>query len=272
MRWPRRSTACTSPITSPPPIVKPASPTAPIATSMSTGRATCSRARARAARAASCIAARAASTGTSSTRRRTRMRRSARATSTRRPSSKPKRVAREAGARGALETVIVASDRHLRARRHALPQDVPRDRPPALPDAGLAARCSITSPTSTISSRGSGLCGEAPQAAGRTYILAGPRYTTLNELARVDGDGAGRRAAVAASARSGRSGSRAPPARRSACRSASSRRCTVVGSTSTRRAAPSTPPAPAPSSATRRGRSGRRPRAHHRVVSRAGLL
>jgi dihydroflavonol-4-reductase len=27
------------------------------------------------------------------------------------------------------------------------------------------------------------LCGETPGAAGRTYILAGPRYTTLNELA-----------------------------------------------------------------------------------------
>jgi nucleoside-diphosphate-sugar epimerase len=26
------------------------------------------------------------------------------------------------------------------------------------------------------------LCGEIPQAAGRTYVLAGPRYTTLNEL------------------------------------------------------------------------------------------
>jgi nucleoside-diphosphate-sugar epimerase len=26
------------------------------------------------------------------------------------------------------------------------------------------------------------LCGEVPAAAGRTYILAGPRYTTLNEL------------------------------------------------------------------------------------------
>lgn len=26
------------------------------------------------------------------------------------------------------------------------------------------------------------LCGEAPQAAGRTYLLAGPRYTTLAEL------------------------------------------------------------------------------------------
>jgi nucleoside-diphosphate-sugar epimerase len=26
------------------------------------------------------------------------------------------------------------------------------------------------------------LCGETPAAAGRTYILAGPRYTTLNEL------------------------------------------------------------------------------------------
>jgi nucleoside-diphosphate-sugar epimerase len=26
------------------------------------------------------------------------------------------------------------------------------------------------------------LCGEVPAAAGRTYILAGPRYTTLDEL------------------------------------------------------------------------------------------
>jgi nucleoside-diphosphate-sugar epimerase len=26
------------------------------------------------------------------------------------------------------------------------------------------------------------LCGEVPAAAGRTYILAGPRYTTLNQL------------------------------------------------------------------------------------------
>jgi dihydroflavonol-4-reductase len=29
------------------------------------------------------------------------------------------------------------------------------------------------------------LCGEVPAAAGRTYIVAGPRYTTLNELARL---------------------------------------------------------------------------------------
>jgi nucleoside-diphosphate-sugar epimerase len=27
------------------------------------------------------------------------------------------------------------------------------------------------------------LCGETPAAAGRTYLLGGPRYTTLNELA-----------------------------------------------------------------------------------------
>ena len=26
------------------------------------------------------------------------------------------------------------------------------------------------------------LCGEVPAAAGRTYLLAGPRYTTLTEL------------------------------------------------------------------------------------------
>ena len=29
------------------------------------------------------------------------------------------------------------------------------------------------------------LCGEIPAAAGRTYVLAGPRYTSLNELVRV---------------------------------------------------------------------------------------
>jgi dihydroflavonol-4-reductase len=29
------------------------------------------------------------------------------------------------------------------------------------------------------------LCGETPAAAGRTYLLAGPRYTTLNELVRL---------------------------------------------------------------------------------------
>jgi nucleoside-diphosphate-sugar epimerase len=29
------------------------------------------------------------------------------------------------------------------------------------------------------------LCGEVPAATGRTYILAGPRYTTLNELVRL---------------------------------------------------------------------------------------
>jgi dihydroflavonol-4-reductase len=33
--------------------------------------------------------------------------------------------------------------------------------------------------------RGFQLCGEVPAAAGRTYILAGPEYTTLNELVRL---------------------------------------------------------------------------------------
>jgi dihydroflavonol-4-reductase len=32
------------------------------------------------------------------------------------------------------------------------------------------------------------LCAEVPAAAGRTYILAGPRYTTLNELTRLVAD------------------------------------------------------------------------------------
>ena len=33
--------------------------------------------------------------------------------------------------------------------------------------------------------RGFQLCGEVPAAAGRTYILAGPEYTTLEELVRL---------------------------------------------------------------------------------------
>jgi nucleoside-diphosphate-sugar epimerase len=35
------------------------------------------------------------------------------------------------------------------------------------------------------------LCGEVSQAAGRTYILGGPRYTTMNELARLMADALG---------------------------------------------------------------------------------
>jgi dihydroflavonol-4-reductase len=33
--------------------------------------------------------------------------------------------------------------------------------------------------------RGFQLCGEVPRAAGRTYVLAGPEYTTLNELVKL---------------------------------------------------------------------------------------
>lgn len=36
------------------------------------------------------------------------------------------------------------------------------------------------------------LCGERPEAVGRTYILAGPRYTTLTELAQAIGAAVGR--------------------------------------------------------------------------------
>ena len=35
------------------------------------------------------------------------------------------------------------------------------------------------------------LCGETPAAAGRTYLLAGPRYTTLGELVQVMADALG---------------------------------------------------------------------------------
>ncbi len=50
------------------------------------------------------------------------------------------------------------------------------------------------------------LCGTVPAAAGRTYILAGPRYTTLEAAGRAGGEGAGRRRRRACICRCGRSG------------------------------------------------------------------
>ena len=96
------------------------------------------------------------------------------------------------------------------------------------------------------------LCGEVPAAAGRTYILAGGEVTTLNELVRLIADEAGVPPPQAASAGLAVLAGRAPPARRSARRSASSRRSIGAAWTSSRRAARSTSTAPAPSWATRR--------------------
>ena len=68
------------------------------------------------------------------------------------------------------------------------------------------------------------LCGEVPAAAGRTYILAGARYTTLNALVALVAERTRRDAAPRCTCRSGRSGSPAWPAKPSACRCGSSRR------------------------------------------------
>ena len=68
------------------------------------------------------------------------------------------------------------------------------------------------------------LCGEHPAAANRTYILAGGEVTTLNELVALIAEVRRRAGAARCICRSGRSGWPAPRAKRSACRSASSRR------------------------------------------------
>ena len=86
------------------------------------------------------------------------------------------------------------------------------------------------------------LCGEVPAAAGRTYILAGGEVTTLNELVALIAAEAGvapPRAASAGVAVLDRGRGRA---KRSARRSASSRRSIVAAWTSSPRAAPSTSP------------------------------
>ena len=94
-----------------------------------------------------------------------------------------------------------AADRHLRPGRHPLPEDVPRHRPRPVPDARVAARCSTTSPSSATSCEGFRLAATCRRRPGRTYIIGGPAYTTLNELAATDRAGARREAALAPPAR-----------------------------------------------------------------------
>ena len=75
---------------------------------------------------ASCTAARSASTATSSIRRPTKTRRSSRATSIRRPSSKAKSVAREAGGAFGHRGHDRPAERHLRSGRSAAAEAVSR--------------------------------------------------------------------------------------------------------------------------------------------------
>jgi dihydroflavonol-4-reductase len=93
-------------------------------------------------------------------------------------------VVREAGGGGALQTVIArpigiygpGDTRFLKMFR-----GIARGRFPML------GACEVFYHLTYIDDlvEGFRLCGEVAQAAGRTYILAGPRYTTLNELARL---------------------------------------------------------------------------------------
>ena len=96
------------------------------------------------------------------------------------------------------------------------------------------------------------LCAETPEAAGRTYLLAGPSYTTLNELAAVIAAEVGV-PHPPCTCRCGPCGWRVRPARRCASRWGSSRPCTGVASTSSRRAGRSTRLGRGPSLGTTHG-------------------
>ena len=130
---------------------------------------------------ASCTAAPAACTATSSIRRPTRTRRSIPATSIRRPSSKPRTLAREFGASTGLDVVVArpigiygpGDTRFLKMFR-----GLARGRFPMIGSG--QAFYHLTYIDDLI--EGFRLCGTVPAAAGRTYILAGPRYTTLEQL------------------------------------------------------------------------------------------
>ncbi len=94
------------------------------------------------------------------------------------------RVVREAGTRGDLETAIVrpigiygpGDTRFLKMFR-----GIARRRFPMLGSGDVYYH--LTYIDDLV--EGFRLAGETPQAAGRTYVIAGPRYTTLNELARL---------------------------------------------------------------------------------------
>ena len=98
--------------------------------------------------------------------------------------------------------------------------------------------------------RGLRLLGTHPRAVGEIFILGGERYLKLSELAGHDrGGGAGCRLPGSA-CRPGRSSWSARWSKSSACPSASSRRSTAAGWTSTPRAGPSASRRPSVCSAT----------------------
>ena len=117
-----------------------------------------------------------------------------------------------------------AADWHLRPWRHALPEDVSRPRPRTFSDA-RARRGLLPPHVHRRPGGGLRLCGTVPAAAGRTYILAGPRYTTLEQLVALIATRTGRQAAALCTCRCGRSGLAGLLCEVDlSCRSASSRR------------------------------------------------
>ena len=175
------STASRSSITSPRSIGRPAFRRRRTARSTPPPSAISSRRPPAPACGASCTAARSACTATSSIRRRTKMRRCGPATSIRRPSSKA--------------SASRARQPHERASRSTIARPTgiygPGDRRLLKLFRGVARRRFVVLGSGDIYYHltyiddlveGFRLCGEAPAAANRTYILAGGEVTTLNEL------------------------------------------------------------------------------------------
>ncbi|MCK7529383.1 MAG: NAD(P)-dependent oxidoreductase [Ignavibacteriales bacterium] len=138
------------------------------------------------------------------------------------------RLGREAAARTGHGPGDRQAERHLRARRPPAAQAVPRRRAAPVRHARVGEIFYHLTYVEDLA-EGFRLCGEVPAAAGRTYILAGGEVTTLNELVRRIAAAAGVRPPSLPLAGVARAGSPARRARRCACRSASSRRCTAGG-------------------------------------------
>ncbi len=193
------STASRSCTTSPRPTEKRGSPIPRIAPSTSKAPATSSKPPGRPGSGASCTAAPAACTGTSRIRRRTKTRRSIPATSIRTPSSPPSNWRASSAPPIGLDVVVARpigiygpGDKRFLTMFRGLA----RGRFPMIGSG--QAFYHLTFIDDLV--EGFRLCGTVPAAAGRTYILAGPRYTTLEQLVQTGREGTEGRAAARAPA------------------------------------------------------------------------
>ena len=98
--------------------------------------------------------------------------------------------AREAAARFGIEVTIVRPSGIYGPGDRRLLKLFQERRAP-LSDPGPRAKSTTISPTSTIWSKAFDSAASIPAAANRTYILAGPEVTTLNEVTAVIADVAG---------------------------------------------------------------------------------